>query len=233
LERAGDIVFRPSRRAVAQRRQIHIRVHPSLSVVKKIIMKTRTGKIARLPQSIRDQLNQKLENSVPGNELLPWLHSLPEVQKILADHFGGRPITKSNLSDWRLGGFADWRFHREGRQQWRELIENARELTGKRTSEKGVDVSSYLGTFLLVEVGQALDRLHTVKDLDKRWKLMRLISGALSRLRNDDTREKMLRLREIKRLTPSPGVASSRAESCLGNFFSQSSPLASGDLRPA
>jgi hypothetical protein len=196
-------------------------------------MKTRTGKIARLPQSIRDQLNQKLENSVPGNELLPWLHSLPEVQKILADHFAGRPITKSNLSDWRLGGYADWKCHREGRQQWWELIESARQLTGKRTNQKGIDASSYLGTFLLLEVGEALDRLDTVKDLDKRWKLMRLISGALSRLRNDDTREKMLRLREVKWLNSSPGVASSRAESCLGNFFSQPQPSGSADLQSA
>jgi hypothetical protein len=177
-------------------------------------MKTRTGKIARLPQSIRDQLNQKLETNVPGNELLPWLHSLPEVQKILAEHFGGRPITKSNLSDWRHGGFIDWNYHRQGRQQWWELVESARELTEKRTGEKGVDASSYLGTFLLVEVGQALDRLHTVKDLDQRWKLMRLISGTLSRLRNDDTREKLLRLRQIKQLArgrESQAVVPSRA----------------------
>jgi hypothetical protein len=195
-------------------------------------MKTRTGKIARLPQAIRDQLNQKLENSVPGNELLPWLHSLPEVQKTLADHFKSRPITKSNLSDWRHGGFTDWQFHREGRQQWWELVERARELTEKRTGEKGVDASSYLGTFLLVEVGQALDQLHTVKNLDKRWKLMRLICGALSRLRNDDTREKMLRLRETRQLSPSQRVASSRAESCLENFISQSRPPANRPRQP-
>ncbi len=187
-------------------------------------MKTRTGKIARLPQSIREQLNQKLENNVPGNELLPWLHSLPEVQKILADHFGGRPISKSNLSDWRHGGFIDWHHERQSRQQWWELIERARELTEKRTGENGIDASSYLGTFLLLEVSEALDRLHTVKNWDQRSKLMRVICRTLSRLRNDDSREKLLRLRELKQMDREQGVASTRAESCLRNFFSQSCP---------
>jgi hypothetical protein len=196
-------------------------------------MKTRTGKIARLPQSVRDQLNQKLENNIPGHELLSWLHSLPEVQKVLADHFCGRAITKSNLSDWRHGGFIDWTYHRQGRQQWWELVETARQLTQKRSPKEGVDVSSYLGTFLLVELAEALDQLHTVKDLDKRWKLMRTISGALSRLRNDDSREKLLRLRDVKQFSPGRQVESSRAESCLKNIFSQSCPPGSTDLQPA
>jgi hypothetical protein len=188
-------------------------------------MKTRTGKIARLPQNIRDELNQKLQNNVPGNQLLTWLHGLPEVQKILTEHFGGQPLTKSNLSRWRHGGFIDWTSHCEGRQQWWELVESARELTDKRTEKKGVDVSSYLGTFLLVELAEALDHLHKVKNLEKRWRLMHTISGALSRLRNDDSREKLVLLKQLKQLNPSQQVAGSRAESRLKkNFLIRPSP---------
>jgi hypothetical protein len=194
-------------------------------------MKTRTGKIARLPQNIREELNQKLQNNVPSHELLAWLHSLPEVQKVLADQFGGSPLTKSNLSRWRHGGFIDWRSHREGRQQWWELVESARELTGKRTDKKGVDASSYLGTFLLVELAEALDHLHKVKNLEKRWRLMHTISGALSRLRNDDSREKMLRLKQLKQSNPEQQVAGSRAESRLKKEFSQS-PQPGSALNP-
>ncbi len=50
---------------------------------------TRTGKIARLPRSIRDQLNQQLDDGRPAIALVEWLNSLPEVQAVLeAEHDG-------------------------------------------------------------------------------------------------------------------------------------------------
>ena len=69
---------------------------------------TRTGKIARLPRHIRDQLNQRLDDGEPGNQLVDWLNRLPEVQTILAQQFDGEPISPQNLSRWRQGGFRDW-----------------------------------------------------------------------------------------------------------------------------
>src|SRR5215471_11151907 len=69
---------------------------------------TRLGKIARLPHSIREQLNLKLHDGIPAKSILPWLNSLPEVQAILAADFDNRSITKQNLSEWRQGGFRDW-----------------------------------------------------------------------------------------------------------------------------
>ncbi|HSY17121.1 MAG TPA: hypothetical protein VK815_02250 [Candidatus Acidoferrales bacterium] len=74
---------------------------------------TRTGKIARLPLGLREQLNQRLANGVPGVELVTWLNSLPKVKHVLAKDFEGREITESNLSDWKLGGFVEWQAHRE------------------------------------------------------------------------------------------------------------------------
>ncbi len=41
---------------------------------------TRNGKIARLPLAIRQQLNQRLQNAEPAQNLLSWLKRLPEVQ---------------------------------------------------------------------------------------------------------------------------------------------------------
>jgi hypothetical protein len=192
-------------------------------------MKTRISKISRLPKIIRDQINQKLEDNIPGNDLLTWLNDLPEVQKVLADHFGGRLITKQNLSDWRHTGFIDWAYQRQGRQQWWELVETAGQLTQKRTPENGKDASAYLGTILLVELAEALNEMHRIKNPDKRWKLMRMLSGALSRLRNDDSREKLLRLRHVKQSNQGQQIASSRAQSCSKNIFSQSCPPGSAD----
>jgi hypothetical protein len=45
---------------------------------------TRTGKIARLPREIRDQLNRRLSDGEPGSQLVIWLNSLPESQAVLA-----------------------------------------------------------------------------------------------------------------------------------------------------
>jgi len=67
--------------------------------------RTRTGKIARLPRKIREQLNRRLENGEPGNRLVEWLNSLPEVQKVLAADFDGEPVSEPNLSRWRQGGY--------------------------------------------------------------------------------------------------------------------------------
>jgi hypothetical protein len=69
---------------------------------------SRTGKIACLPEEIRDELNYRMADGVKGPELLPWLNSLPEARDVLVRHFGGR-----DLSAWRRGGFRDWLFRRE------------------------------------------------------------------------------------------------------------------------
>src|SRR5712664_89126 len=69
---------------------------------------THIGKIARLPHSIRAQLNLKLHDGIPAKSILPWLNSLPEVKAILAADFDNRPINKQNLSEWKHGGFRDW-----------------------------------------------------------------------------------------------------------------------------
>jgi hypothetical protein len=161
-------------------------------------MKTRTGKVARLPKLIRDELNHRLDNGADGPELLAWLNALPEVQRVLAEKFRGRPLTKQNLSDWRLGGYADWADTRDGRAQWHELLEQGSALDQKRTDGNGTDVTNYLGTFLIVELAQAIDELHKMKDSKQRWKVLQMISRALARLQNAHSQDKRLRLWETK-----------------------------------
>jgi hypothetical protein len=71
-------------------------------------VKTRNGKIARLPQNIREELNVRLERSERSPQLLAWLNALPEVREFVQREFGGEPVSKHNLSQWRLGGYQDW-----------------------------------------------------------------------------------------------------------------------------
>jgi hypothetical protein len=69
---------------------------------------TRTGKIARLPRDIREQVNRRLDNGVEGKQIVEWLNALPAVQSLIAAQFGGRPVNEPNLSHWKTGGYRDW-----------------------------------------------------------------------------------------------------------------------------
>jgi hypothetical protein len=71
-------------------------------------MKTGNGKIANLPAHIRDELNYRLDDGEQGAELVEWLNAKPEVVKVLAERFDGRPISEQNLSQWRTHGYRQW-----------------------------------------------------------------------------------------------------------------------------
>jgi hypothetical protein len=81
----------------------------------------RNGKIAKLTSTLRDDLNVRMANGEDGPELLAWLNGLPEVQESLKAHFGGVPISKQNLCEWRQGGFREWQRHEEWTHQACEL----------------------------------------------------------------------------------------------------------------
>jgi hypothetical protein len=68
----------------------------------------RTGKIARLSDNLRDQLNQRLQNGEPGKIIIKWLNSLDEVKAVLKAEFKGHAIIRSNLTEWKQGGYLDW-----------------------------------------------------------------------------------------------------------------------------
>lgn len=89
---------------------------------------TRTGKIARLPRDIRDQLNRRLEDGEAGVRLVEWLNSLPATQRVLATDFNGRAISEQNLTEWKQGGYQDWLARQETLACARELTADAGEL---------------------------------------------------------------------------------------------------------
>ncbi len=99
----------------------------------------RHGKIARLPRTIRDQLNHRLDNEESGGDLAAWLNGLDEVKQLIEKNFGGREITEKNLSDWRLNGFLHW-------QAQQEALALARELNAEGT--KGVESGGELSNSL-------------------------------------------------------------------------------------
>jgi hypothetical protein len=76
-------------------------------------MPARNGKIAHLPNDIREQLNHRLLEGDNGRELAAWLNALPTVQSILGSQFHGAPISEVNLTHWRQGGYLQWLTERE------------------------------------------------------------------------------------------------------------------------
>src|SRR5262245_34912422 len=111
---------------------------------------TPIGKIARLPQTIRDQLNHRLADGVRGNTLLNWLNSLPEVQAILAAEFGGQPINKQNLCAWRQRGYRDWLAQQEAQEMLQRITTETAELQAAAQGSVVAKLSQWIATKYLV-----------------------------------------------------------------------------------
>ena len=69
---------------------------------------TLAGKIACLPHDLRQQLNQRLRDGQRSPQILPWLNELPAVKEILSAQFGGKPVNRQNLANWRHSGYQEW-----------------------------------------------------------------------------------------------------------------------------
>ena len=82
---------------------------------------TRNGKIARLPDEVREELNRRLLNGERGNKLVMWLNSRPEVQAVMAEAFDGSAVRPQNLSEWKQGGYGDWLRQQEALKMLKQL----------------------------------------------------------------------------------------------------------------
>ena len=146
-------------------------------------MKTRTGKIARLPRWIRNRLNQRLDNGEEGKKLVRWLNRLPEVRAVMAESFAGKPVTEQNLSDWRAGGFAEWAQRQEFLEQARELAEEAEEL--RSVAGKGqFSFSEHLSTVLVMRYAKVFKEWQgeASEEMTKQLRLLHGLSHDVARL---------------------------------------------------
>ncbi len=140
--------------------------------------KTRHGKIARLPREVREELNRRLENGEPGNKLVAWLNSLPEVQAVMASEFQGIPVREQSLSEWRKGGYRDWQTQREALEVAVRLRESAADWNG----DNGMPLSDALALWLGARYAVATRK---VADAEGRidWKLLRKLCRDVVELR--------------------------------------------------
>jgi hypothetical protein len=144
----------------------------------------RTGKIARLPREIRDQLNQRLLDGQSGQKLLVWLNRLPEVKQVLAAEFDGTPINAPNLSHWKAGGYEDWLTRRETLEQARELAADSQELTAATDGK----LTDHLATVLAARYAAALAEWNGEPDekFEKKMRILHRMCQDIVKLRRSD-----------------------------------------------
>ncbi len=142
----------------------------------------RPGKIARLPRHIREELNQRLDNSAPSKTILEWVNALPEVQTILKAEFEDKPITRQNLSDWeRSPGFRTWRLRRDALEFSEESIPDELDQS---TLEK---ISAKLLRFLQLRYAAVANALPApAEDPEAELRLLARLCGDLTALRRGD-----------------------------------------------
>ena len=158
-------------------------------------MSARTGKIARLPKPIREQLNQRLEGGERGKTIVQWLNQLPEVQKVITEQFDARPIREQNLSEWRNGGYRDWLQHQEFRQQILQSVEQADDYC---EDEGATNLAERLAYLMTAQLMSQILALNQITDPNKRWEKTRDLARELSRIRRDDQRFARTDLRRQK-----------------------------------
>jgi hypothetical protein len=143
----------------------------------------RTGKIARLPNEVREQLNHRLRDGESGRRLVEWLNSLPEVKTVLAAEFGGEPIQECNLSQYRKGGYQEWFCRQEALTEVRNL---ATEATGIQEVAPGA-LSDRLATWLAARYAVAAAKMDRSGADDKeKWTLLRELGRDIVALRRGD-----------------------------------------------
>jgi hypothetical protein len=89
----------------------------------------RTGKIARLPHDLREEVCRRLLDNQTSAQLLPWLNAQAAAVALWEHEFEGQPANAENLSQWRHGGFREWKERRERVENLKTLSAFAHELT--------------------------------------------------------------------------------------------------------
>ncbi len=146
---------------------------------------TRNGKIARLPQTVREELNRRLQNGEMGTRLLVWLNGHPEVQRVLAADFGQRPINGPNLTAWKSGGgYQDWLAEQAALAQAKKWTAVAKEWEVS-TEERYTD---HLSTLLAARYAETLANWKTgdIEQFRRKQRALRPIFEDILRLRRED-----------------------------------------------
>jgi hypothetical protein len=177
-------------------------------------MKAPVGKIARLPEAIREQLNQRLQDGVVGKEIVSWLNSLPEVNQVVAKLFAGNPITQQNISEWRRRSFQEWLGKRETQTRVLHLAEMYQHLEPEERLRS-------LSGMLAAQLMDAMNQLPAIKDAGVRWRRLQRLCWEFARLRKFHTHGLAVQLQHEKALS---SANPSHPQSSFSNLLAPKTP---------
>ena len=153
-----------------------------------------TGKVARLPMAIRQELNLRLLNGEEGRQLVAWLNGLPEVQALMAAHFQGQPIGEMNLSRWKSGGFMAWCTQQVALMSVATVFEHSNDL--QQAVKNGL--TDRMNMVLVARLAREVQIMDSMSEGDDKAKACREIVGTLSLLKRGEVQDERLRLEREK-----------------------------------
>jgi len=135
--------------------------------------------------------------SAPGPAFRAWLNALPVVQALLARDFGGSPISKQNLSEWRAGGFAEWQVRQDTLAPARGLAAEATQLAAAADGR----LTDHLATVLAARYAAALVGWNgeMTEPFSRKLRTLRGLFQAIVALRRGDLTGARLNLAQERR----------------------------------
>jgi len=156
---------------------------------------TRHGKIARLPHTIREQINRRLQDGEVGKQTAEWLNTLPEVRAVLEAEFDGQPINEVNLSNWKLAGYRDW----EAQQEALEAVRRFRSDAAEISQATGGQLADHLALWMTARIAVALQQPPADgEDAASQLQKLRHLCADLVALRKGDQNAQWLRIERDK-----------------------------------
>ncbi len=156
---------------------------------------TRKSKISRLPKSVREELNRRLEDGESGPSLVKWLNESPEVRLLLPAEFAGQEFTPQNLSRWRQGGYQDWLRQQHTLELVRNLSGDTQELLEAGDTKSLTD---QISISLAARFAVIAHELATQKLDPANWRRLRELSRDVVALRRGDHAGRWLKIAELR-----------------------------------
>ena len=132
-------------------------MNPPPTARRSLAARRRNGKIARLPEAIRQQLNQKLQDGLPYDEIIAWLSDQ------------GHPgILRMNLSRWAHGGLQDWLEDQQLLKERRDQYDWALDMAERKDDRTMLNAARQLNALHFFDAINRMDSVELSKMLDRR-----------------------------------------------------------------
>jgi len=131
-------------------------------------VRTRNGKVARLPYAVRDMINRMLRNNIPHSQIADALDEL------------NFRVTERNISNWKTrGGYRDWCIAQDRALETRLLQDNLLEQLRKNDASQLAEVGLQLAA---TELSQFFLKPETRQQLNNEPEKLARTIGILCRL---------------------------------------------------